>query len=86
MRAYTLKGRTLEGSILGKPILQFSDELTENAVKRIANKIACMDAMYKAVENLLSDGHIKSVVENSEKLQRIYSQYRTSQYEAERSA
>ena len=85
MRAYTLKGRTLEGCIIGKTILQFSDELTDKAVKELANKIACMDAMYEAVENLLSDGHIKSVLENTEKLGVLYSLYRQSQYEAERS-
>jgi hypothetical protein len=75
-QTYKLKGRSLEGELVGRPILHFSEDLTKDAMTAIASKIVYMDAMFQAVETTLSDGHIKSVLENLEKLQKVYSDYK----------
>jgi hypothetical protein len=78
------KGRTIEGDVLGKPLLTFSKELTMKAVKELSAKITHMEDIYAAVDKLLSDGHIKSVVQHAEALQKIYAKYQDDLFMARR--
>jgi len=80
------KGRTLEGGILDKPLLKFSDELTMKAVKELSAKITHMEDIYAAVDKLLSDGHIKSMVQHAEALQKVYAKYQDDLFAARREA
>ena len=77
---------TIEGDILGKPLLHFDDSLNKISKARIGTQIEFMDPIFRQVEQLLSDGHIKSIVENCEKLQQLYSTYKAAVYERERRA
>jgi hypothetical protein len=76
LQGYKLKGRSLEGALVGKPIINFSEELTKDAVLDISSRIIFMDALYQAVKTAISDGHIQSVLTNLEKLQYVYNQYK----------
>ena len=79
-----LRGRSVEDVLVGKPILTFSKELTKDAVNSWFSKLEHMDELYAAVEKVLSDGHIKSVLDNLSKLQEVHSRYKHKKYERSR--
>jgi len=77
---------TIESDIVGKPLLTFNKELTKEAIATLGTKIEFMEAIYLQVDQLLSDGHIRSVLDNLEALQTVFETYKTTSFERRRNA
>ena len=79
-----LIGNAIEGDIVGKALLFFNEGLTRKARFEIGTQIEFMDDMYRQVEKLLSDGHIKHIMNNLEELQKLHAKYKDKQFERRR--
>ena len=80
-----LVGNHIEGDVVGIPVLHLSEELTKRAKLQLATKIEFMDEIYLKVDELLYDGHIKSIMKNLESLRETFKAFEKKNFERKRS-
>ena len=72
--------KTIEGDLIGVPLLTFNDGLTKQAIVDIGTKIEYIEPFLDVIEKMVSDNDIESIVTNIGELKKLFNDYKQNIY------